>query len=55
MGNKTLVYKIKVEENLNQGFTHLKRLDDAFKELRSRYTFPIDKKSYMKIVDNIQA
>ena len=54
MGNKTLVYKIKVEENLNQGFTHLKRLDDAFKELRSRYTFPIDKKSYMKIVDNIQ-
>ncbi|SFV70680.1 hypothetical protein MNB_SM-5-500 [hydrothermal vent metagenome] len=54
MGNKTLIYKAKVEENLKQSFTHLKRLNDAFRELSSRYDFPIDKKSYLKMVDNIQ-
>lgn len=54
MGNKALVYKVKVEDNLNQSYTHLKRLNDAFSELSIRYRFPIDKSSYKKIIDNIQ-
>ena len=35
MRNKTLIYKAKVEEkeNMKQSFTHLKRLNDAFREL----------------------
>jgi hypothetical protein len=54
MGNKALVYKIKVEENLHQAYTHLKRLNNAFSELNSRYRFPIDKKSYENLINNIQ-
>ena len=54
MGYKTLVYKAKVEENLTQSFTHLKRLNDAYAELNHRYTFPIDKVSYLKLIDSIQ-
>ncbi len=54
MGNKALVYKTKVEENLKQSFIHLKRINDAFGELHKKYTFPIDKKSYKEIVDNMQ-
>ena len=54
MGSKALVYKIKVEENLHQGYTHLKRLNDAFLELSKIVTFPIDKKAYESIVNNRQ-
>lgn len=54
MGNKALIYKIKVVENLKQSYTHLKRLNDAFTELNSRYKFPIDKKSYENMINNIQ-
>lgn len=54
MGNKTLVYKIKLEENLKQSYTHLKRLNDAFTELKSRYKFPMDENSYKKIINSIQ-
>jgi hypothetical protein len=54
MGNKTLVYKIKVEENLKQSYTHLKRLNDAFTELGNRYAFPIDKNVYENMINNIQ-
>ena len=53
MGNKTIVYKIKVEENLKQSFTHLKRLDDAFVELQRKISFPIDKESYKNILNDI--
>lgn len=54
MGNKTLVYKVKVEDNLKQSYTHLKRLNDAFTELSSRYKFPIDNNSYKNIVESLQ-
>jgi len=54
MGNKALVYKIKVEENLNQSYVHLKRLNDAFNELNSRYKFPINKSLYEDMINNIQ-
>ena len=53
MGNKTLVYKVKVEENLKQSYTHLKRLNDAFSQLLSRYECSINKSSYLKIMDSI--
>ena len=54
MGNKTLIYKQKVQENLKESNKHLKRLDDAFTELKKSYTFPLDVKSYQKIVDDLQ-
>ena len=54
MGDKTLVYKRKVESNLNESYKHLKRLNQAFNQLSSKYSFPIDKSSYQDILNNIQ-
>ena len=54
MGSKTLVYKVKVEDNLKQSYTHLKRLNDAFVELQSKYKFPLDKTAYKKMTGSIQ-
>ncbi len=54
MGNKVIIYKLKVEESLNQSYIHLKRLNDAFIELNSRYKFPIDKSLYENLINNIQ-
>ena len=54
MGNKTLVYKQKVKDNLNESFMHLKRLETACGELVKRYTIPLDKHSYSLIINNIQ-
>lgn len=48
MGSKTVVYRVKVEDNLKQGYTHLKRLNNAFLELQSRYEFPLTKDRYGK-------
>lgn len=50
MGNKTLVYKQKVEQNLQESFKHLKRLNDAFEQLMIKHSFPLDNKSYQDIV-----
>lgn len=55
MGNKTLVYKTKVQENLAQSYLHLKRLNDAFSELSKKHNFPIDKKSYEDILNNLNS
>ena len=41
MGNKTLVYKQKVEDNLNESYKHLLRLENAFESLQKSYIFPI--------------
>lgn len=54
MGNKTVVYRTKVELNLNESYKHLQRLNGAFEQLNSKYSFPIDKKSYQNIIENIQ-
>ena len=54
MGNKTLVYRTKVDLNLNESYKHLLRLNGAFEQLNLKYRFPIDKGSYQKIVENIQ-
>lgn len=42
MGNKTLVYKQKVIDNLNESNKHLLRLENAFGALKRNYIFPID-------------
>ena len=41
MGNKTLIYKQKVEDNLNESYKHLLRLENAFEALKKNYIFPI--------------
>jgi len=54
VGDKTLVYKQKVVDNLNEGYKHLQRINDAFNELKKRYTFPIQKDDFEHIVNNVQ-
>ena len=54
MGNKTLIYKQKVEHNLDESLKHLSRLKSAFIELEKKFNFPIDKKIYTDIVNNAQ-
>jgi hypothetical protein len=41
MGNKTLVYKQKVYDNLSESSKHLLRLENAFIALKKSYIFPI--------------
>jgi hypothetical protein len=53
MGNKTLVYKQKVENNLQESYKHLKRLDDAFCQLEKKYTIPFDSENYINILGDI--
>ncbi len=54
MGNKTLVYKVKVEKNLSESYIHLKRLNNALDELDKLYSFPLDNDAYNNILDNRQ-
>jgi len=54
MGNKTLVYKLKVQHSLGESFKHLSRLKGAFTELEKEFSFPIDKDMYINIVNNVQ-
>ena len=54
MGHKTLIYKQKVQDNLAESYVHLKRLEVACAELLKKYSFPLNSKSYAKLVENIQ-
>lgn len=54
MGNKTLVYKQKVQDNLNEGYKHLLRLENAFTALQEQYQFPINMDNFKTILDSIQ-
>lgn len=54
MGSTTLVYKAKLEKSLEESFTHLKRLDIAFKQLKQHYSFPIDVKAFNQLLTNDQ-
>ena len=54
MGNKTLIYKQKIQDNLNESYKHLLRLNIAFKELEKSYNFLIDKVVFSKILKSNQ-
>jgi len=54
MGNKTLIYKKKVTDNLGESYKHLLRLNGAFEQLSKIHRFPIDEKSFLHIINNIQ-
>ena len=54
MGNKTLVYKQKVLDNLNESYKHLQRLNDAFSELKKVYSFPIVQTDFNNILNSTQ-
>jgi len=53
VGSKTLIYKTKVEQNLNESYKHLDRLNGAFEQLSLKYNFPLNQDSYDKIINNI--
>lgn len=52
MGNKTLVYKQKVTDNLNESYKHLLRVENAFEVLKKTYTFPISMDNFQMILEN---
>ena len=54
MGNKALIYKQKVNANLDEGYKHLTRLSNALNELNKNYDFPLDKESFKGLLNNIQ-
>ena len=54
MGNKTLVYKKKVEDNLKESYKHLERLTGALDELELKYTFPLKVSDFESIATSKQ-
>jgi uncharacterized protein with HEPN domain len=54
MGNKTLVYKQKVHDNLNESQKHLLRLENAFAALGSHYSFPISMDDFKKVLESVE-
>lgn len=54
MGNKTIVYKEKLRNNLEESVKHLNRLKGAFIELEKEFSFPIDEDTYKIIIENVQ-
>jgi len=54
MGNRTLIYKQKVEDNLKECNKHLLRLNNAFIELQNLFSFPIEEEQFEKIIENTQ-
>lgn len=54
MGNKTLIYRAKVEQNLKESRKHLKRLNDAFGQLGLYHNMPLEKKSYQDMLNSLE-
>ena len=54
MGNKTIVYRQKVLDNLSESYKHLSRLNGAFFELEKKYKFPLTHKNFENILNDIQ-
>ncbi len=54
MGNKTVIYKQKVYDNLAESYKHLKRLNGALNELQKKHPFPISSDGFNEIANNIQ-
>ena len=53
MGNKAVIYKQKVQDNLKESYIHLKRLESAYHEIEKSYQFPISKDNFKAIVNDI--
>lgn len=54
MGNKTLVYRQKVEDNLTESYRHLEVLNIAFVQLAINYNIPLDNINFKNILSNPQ-
>ncbi len=54
MGNKALVYRQKVTDNLTESCKHLTRLENAFEALGEKYTFPIAIDDFKKILNSTE-
>ena len=54
MGNKTLIYKQKLAHTLNENYTHLQRVEEAFYALQKQYTLPFTKDEYRNILKSSQ-
>lgn len=54
MGSKTVVYKQKVHDNLNESYKHLLRLENAFLALEKSYEFPLDAERFKQILESIE-
>ncbi len=54
MGNKALVYKQKVHDNLNESYKHLLRLENAFESLKKNYPFPISMDDFKIILESVE-
>jgi hypothetical protein len=54
MGNKTLVYKQKVQDNLKESYKHLLRLENAFEALKKNYIFPVSMDDFKIVLDNVE-
>jgi len=52
VGDKALVYKQKVYDNLKESRQHLSRLDSAFDELEKEFDFPLGIEDYEKVVNS---
>jgi len=54
VGNKTLIYIKKLQDNIKESYKHLIRLKTAFEELSKKYKFPLNNSDYkLIIVDNV--
>ena len=54
MGHKTLVYKQKVFDNLEESYKHLSRLETAFVELEKVYAFPLSPEDFSNMIKHSQ-
>jgi len=54
MGHKTLVYKQKVTDNLEESYKHLSRLETAFYELEKKYGFPLTSEDFETLMKDVQ-
>jgi uncharacterized protein with HEPN domain len=54
MGNKALIYKQKLVDNLNESYKHLSRLENAFVALSAHYSFPIVMDSFRKVLESVE-
>ena len=54
MGNKTLVYKQKVHDNLSESYKHLLRLQNAIGALERNYVFPLSIVTFKNVLESVE-